>query len=309
MEAHHGLTQRVPCELAELTALEVIFAEVSRTGLRELGVNFALPVLGAATVFQGPATTQVNPLSLGQDANGNERQLFAPGASGFKVGALIPAAGIAAYMSILDDYKLSKLLAQPTVVALSGQKGEFLAGGEVPIPSAGGGGQVQVEFKEYGISLSFVPTVLAGDVIDLQLTTSVSEPDYSVASRLTGVEVPGFSTRKATSHVRIDSGMTFAMAGMVLEETQYSKAVVPILGEIPIIGSIFRYIRHQRVEKEIIVFVTPRLARPLAPGEMPAPPGTTEDNNPSDVSFFLLGMGRRAGSRTATPTATIGLDR
>jgi pilus assembly protein CpaC len=103
--------------------------------------------------------------------------------------------------------------------------------------------------------------------------------------------------------------MTFAMAGMILEETQYSKAVVPILGEIPIIGSIFRYVRHQRVEKEIIVFITPRLVRPLAPGEMPAPPGTTEDNNPSDVTFFLLGMQRRAGSRTATPTASIGLDR
>jgi pilus assembly protein CpaC len=287
--------------------LEVVFAEVSRTGLRELGVNFTGIINGVGTLFEGPASSQQNQLRW-NDGEGQERTLNSPGAAGFRLGAVLPN-GMAGYISILDDYKLAKLLAQPTVVALSGQKGEFLAGGEVPIPSAGGGGQVQVEFKEYGIALSFVPTVLAGDVIDLQVNTSVSEPDYSVASRLTGVEVPGFATRKANSHVRIDSGMTFAMAGMILEETQYSKAVIPILGEIPIIGSLFRYVRHQRVEKEVIVFITPRLVRPLAPGEMPAPPGTTEDNNPSDVTFFLLGMQRRAGSRTATPTASIGLDR
>ena len=103
--------------------------------------------------------------------------------------------------------------------------------------------------------------------------------------------------------------MTFALAGLLLEETQYSKAQVPLLGQIPIIGSIFRYVRHQRIEKELIIFVTPRLTRPLAPGETPAPPGTTEDNNPGDFAFFLMGMQRRAGSRTATPTATFGLDR
>jgi pilus assembly protein CpaC len=231
-----------------------------------------------------------------------------PSATGFKVAYAIRDV-FGAYISVLDDYKLAKILAQPTVVALSGQKGEFLAGGEVPIPSSAGAGQVQVEFKEYGISLGFVPTVLAGDVIDLQVDIAVSEPDYSVASRLTGVEVPGFRTRKVKSHVRIDSGMTFALAGLLLEETQYSKAQVPLLGEIPIIGSFFRYLRHERIEKELIIYITPRLVRPLAPDEMPAPPGTTEDNNPGDFAFFLLGMERRAGSRTATPTATFGLDR
>jgi pilus assembly protein CpaC len=291
--------------------LEVVFAEVSRTGLRELGVNFwGQPpgqfqgrVVGPASSTAAGGNATYSPL----DAAGNAL-VPPPSASGFKI-----IAGLTdlfhVYVSILDDYKLAKVLAQPTVVALSGQKGEFLAGGEVPIPSASGAGQVQIEFKEYGIGLSFVPTVLAGDVIDLQVETEVSEPDYSVASRLTGVEVPGFATRKTKSHVRVDSGMTFALAGLLLEETQFSKAQIPVLGDIPIIGSIFRYVRHQRVEKELIIFVTPRLVRPLAPGEMPAPPGTTEDNNPGDFAFFLLGMQRRPGSRTAKPTATIGLDR
>ena len=286
--------------------LEVVFAEVSRTGLRELGVNLW------ASVGTGNELRGVGPASAASDYSptdsNNQPLVPAPTTSGFK---LIGKLGniVAAYISILDDYKLAKIMAQPTVVALSGQKGEFLAGGEVPIPAAGGAGQVQIQFKEYGISLSFVPTVLGGDIIDLRVSVALSEPDYSVASRLTGVEVPGFATRKTDSHVRVDNGMTFGLAGLLMEETQYSKAQVPVLGDIPILGSIFRYVRHQRVEKELIVFVTPRLVRPLAPGEMPAPPGTTEDNNPGDFAFFLLGMQRRHGSRTAAPTATIGLDR
>jgi pilus assembly protein CpaC len=286
--------------------LEVVFAEVSRTGLRELGVNLW------ASVGTGNELRGVGPASAASDYSptdsNNQPLVPAPTTSGFK---LIGKLGniVAAYISILDDYKLAKIMAQPTVVALSGQKGEFLAGGEVPIPAAGGAGQVQIQFKEYGISLSFVPTVLGGDIIDLRVSVALSEPDYSVASRLTGVEVPGFATRKTDSHVRVDNGMTFGLAGLLMEETQYSKAQIPILGDIPILGSIFRYVRHQRVEKELIVFVTPRLVRPLAPGEMPAPPGTTEDNNPGDFAFFLLGMQRRPGSKTAAPTATIGLDR
>ena len=214
---------------------------MSRSGLRELGVNIwsALPG-GVDGRFVGPASSlqQQGAFFSGRCKRASNRT---PTSAGFKIIGNLPGV-FAAYVSVLDDYKLAKLLAQPTVVALSGQKGEFLAGGEVPVPSAAGGGQVMVEFKEYGIALSFVGTVLAGDVIDLQVSTSVSEPDFSVASRLTGVEVPGFATRKANSHVRIDSGMTFALAGMILEETQYSKAQIPLLGEIPIIGSVFRYV-------------------------------------------------------------------
>ena len=123
-------------------------------------------------------------------------KIVPPTSAGFKIIGNLPGV-FAAYVSVLDDYKLAKLLAQPTVVALSGQKESFWRVEKYPFLCCWWG-SVMVEFKEYGIALSFVGTVLAGDVIDLQVSTSVSEPDFSVASRLTGVEVPGFATRKQT---------------------------------------------------------------------------------------------------------------
>ncbi|MFK7928845.1 MAG: type II and III secretion system protein family protein, partial [Myxococcota bacterium] len=108
---------------------------------------------------------------------------------------------------------------------------------------------------------------------------------------------------------RIASGMTFAMAGLLADRTEYQKAQFPLLGDIPIIGTLFRYVRHFREERELMIFVTPRLVRPMGPGEVPAAPGTTENNNTTDLQFFLFGMDRRPGSRTAEPAGTVGLQR
>jgi pilus assembly protein CpaC len=130
-----------------------------------------------------------------------------------------------------------------------------------------------------------------------------------VSSRIAGVEVPGFLARKGKSHLRVESGMTFAMAGLLSDNVTSTVAEVPGLGRIPVIGALFRYVRHTREETELMIFVTPRLVRPLAPNEVPPPPGTTENNDPSDVELFLLGLDTRPGSRTAEPTGEIGLQR
>jgi pilus assembly protein CpaC len=154
-----------------------------------------------------------------------------------------------------------------------------------------------------------VPTVLGGDVIDMRVYVEVSEPDFASGTRITGIQVPGFVSRKGRTHLRVDNGMTFAMAGLLSENTVYARSEVPGLGRIPLIGTLFRYTRHVREETELLIMVTPRLVRPLAPGEVPAAPGTTENNNPSDVELFLFGMGHRTGSRSAKPTADVGLQR
>ncbi len=292
--------------------LEVLFAEVSRTGLRELGFNVLGIVNNNVGSMTGPTNNVGNFYRIATlDDVTNDGLVGAPGAGGFTLGGLgsVGTAQFAGMVQLLDDYKLGKILAQPTLVALSGQQAEFLAGGEIPIPAPSAGGSITIEYKEFGIQLVFVPTVLANNIVDVQVTVEVSELDFSSSTRITGIEVPGLLTRKARTHLRIESGMTFAMAGMLNDTVTYNRAGIPGLGRIPIIGMFFRSTRHVRNETEVVIYVTPRLVRPLAPGEVPAAPGTTENNNPSDIELFLLGIDHRPGSRTASPTGAVGLQR
>ena len=294
--------------------LEVLFAEVSRSGLRQLGFNVLADYQGRLTgSLTGPTKNTAShwfevPAAVERAHDG---RIGPPMLSGFDLGIALASGGVqaAAVMDVLDDYKLGKILAQPTLVSLSGQHAEFLAGGELPVPAPGMQGQITIDYKPYGIQLVFVPTVLAGNVVDVRVQVEVSELDSSNSTKITGIEVPGFITRKAKGHLRIESGMTFAMAGMLSDTMSYARAGVPGLGRIPVVGALFRNTTHYREETEVLIFVTPRLVRPLAAGELPAAPGTTENNNPSDVELFLLGLDHRPGSRTASPTGAVGLQR
>jgi pilus assembly protein CpaC len=225
-------------------------------------------------------------------------------------GASTALADVTALLSVLEQNNLSRTLAQPTLVALSGQQADFLSGGELPVPVGQVNGYISIDYKEYGIKVSFIPTVLSGDVIDMRAYVEVSDIDPTNGIQLVGVQVPAVSTRKAESHLRLRNGMTFAMAGLLSERTTASRSQIPILGDIPLIGLAFRYIKHEREEVELVVFVTPYLVRPMAPSEVPAPPGTTEDYTPSDLDLFLLGkITGNSAARTAEPTGPFGLVR
>lgn len=291
--------------------LRVVFAEVNRTGLRELGLNAMYGNSNALGIgLDGPTTTASGLVARPGLADVNGGLVQAPAAEAFNVLGIVGGPiNVSAILSVLEQNSLSKTLAQPTLVALSGQQAEFLAGGEIPIPVAQFGNRISIEFKEYGVKLVFVPTVLGEEVIDVRVYVEVSDVDVSTAIRVTGIEIPGFLARKSQSHLRLESGTTFAMAGMLHETVQATSAKIPVLGDLPILGSLFRYVRHRRNETELMIFVTPELVRPMAPGEVPAAPGTTENHNPTDFEFFLLGMDHRAGSRTAEPTGPIGLSR
>jgi pilus assembly protein CpaC len=242
--------------------------------------------------------------------NLNGGTVLSPSPEAFRVlGSVGGGVNLAAIMSVLSQNSVSKILAQPTLVALSGQQAEFLAGGEIPIPVSQFGNKVTIEFKEYGVKLVFVPTVLGESVIDMRVYVEVSDVDSTNSIRLTGIEIPSFVSRKTQSHLRLESGMTFAMAGMLNDSMRSTYARVPLLGDIPLVGSLFRYVQHRRDETELMIFVTPRLVRPMAASEVPTAPGTTEDNNPNDFELFLLGMDHRAESRKAQPTGPVGLAR
>jgi pilus assembly protein CpaC len=301
--------------------LEVMFAEVSRTGTRQLGLNVLFGDRNLAVGMIGPAsgTSQfANPGVTGLMQQGSQQALSGfvggPVVGGITLGSYIQAIDLTTVLGLLDDYKLGKILAQPTLLSLSGQQSEFLAGGEVPIPvpQGGGGGQAQIsiQYKEYGVKLAFVPTVLAGDVIDVRMYLEISEPYYSVATQVGGLSVPGFVTRKGSNHLRLESGKTFAVAGLLSDNVSFARVGIPGLGRLPLVGTLFRTVRHVREETEVVIYVTPRLVRPLAAGEVPAAPGTTENNNPSDFELFLLGMDHRPSSRTVSPTTgAVGLQR
>ena len=240
----------------------------------------------------------------------NGGTVLSPSPEAFRLlGTFGNGVNLSAIMSVLSQNSVSKILAQPTLVALSGQQAEFLAGGEIPIPVSQFGNKVTIEFKEYGVKLIFVPTVLGENVVDMRVFVEVSDVDGTNSIRLTGIEIPSFVSRKTQSHLRIESGKTFAMAGMLNDSMRATYARVPVLGDIPLVGSLFRYVQHRRDETELMIFVTPKLVRPMAPGEVPKPPGTTEDNNPNDFELFLLGMDHRSESRIAKPTGPLGLAR
>jgi pilus assembly protein CpaC len=287
--------------------LRVVFAEVSRTGLRELGFNWLFGDPDMTVAGYGPNYGDKWEFAA---PDGGSLDYFMPTTGAFQLMGLLGLDDmtIAGFLGALEEANLSKILAEPTLVALSGQEAEFLAGGELPIPITTYD-RVQVEFKEYGIKLSFVPTVLAGDVIDLRVYTEVSEIDNSVSISLGGVGIPGFITRKGSSHLRLQDGTTFAMAGLLSESIRYQRAELPLLGRIPIIGTLFRYTKHEPEQTEIVIFVTPELVRPMAPGEVPPLPTASEDNDPNDFELFLLGLDHRPGSRTMEATGPVGMER
>ena len=290
--------------------LEVVFAEINRTALRELGLN---AMWGDRSITAGMTSAGVSgsgtaSLQGGGKINGGQVPAAGSGTFNF-LGAFGSPADLALVMSVLESNNLSKTLAKPTLVALSGQQAEFLAGGEIPIPIAQFGNRITLEFKEYGVRLVFVPTVLGNDIIDMRVYVEVSDIDSASGIRVTGIEIPGFVARKTQSHLRVESGMTFAMAGMLTDSVRATYAKVPVLGDIPILGAPFRYVQHRKTETELMIFVTPRLVRPLAANEVPPPPGTTEDYNPTDFEFFLLGLDHRVASQTAEPTGPVGLAR
>ena len=299
--------------------LEVVFAEVSRSAIREMGLNFFWGNDYAAGTMVNPSTTgdRGGVLHPAQAQAGlqpadlvNGGIVYTAGNGAFALmGILDDPANIAAVLSVLEQHGVTKILAQPTLVALSGQQAEFLAGGEIPVPVAQTNNRITLEFKEYGVKLVFVPTVLGNDIIDVRMYVEVSDIDTSTSTRITGIEIPGFVTRKAESHLRVSDGMTFAVAGMLSETTRYTRAQVPLLGDIPILGAAFSYTQHRRDETELMIFVTPRLVRPMDASELPPLPGTTEDNNPNDFELFWLGMDDRAGSRGADPAGDVGMKR
>jgi pilus assembly protein CpaC len=179
-------------------------------------------------------------------------------------------------------------LANPNLTALSGETGTFLAGGEIPIPIAQGLGGVGVEYKQYGVSLAYTPTVLSDGRISLRVRPEVSQLDYSNAVTVGGAQVPGLTTRRTETTVELGSGQSFMIAGLLQNNHNNSIEKTPGVGDIPILGALFRSNGFQRNETELVIVITPYLVQPVNGNDIKLP--TDGYKSPTDVERVLLGQ-------------------
>jgi pilus assembly protein CpaC len=273
--------------------LEVKFAEVSRTALRSMGLNFFHRDLSGQLVA-GMASASTAPgqfLTIPGTGSAAVPDVYPPATGGgfslFFSG--LPSFPFSAILSLLEANGLSKTLAEPTLVAMSGQDAKFLAGGEFPIPVSTGLGAVGVQWKKFGIILNFTPTVVSEGFLHLKLQTEVSDIDASRTVTVGGFSIPGLISRQSETTVRLSDGQSFAIAGLLSDQIRSQINKIPILGDIPIVGALFRSVSYQRNESELIVVITARLTKPVEPHEMPPLPTDDEQNDPNDFELFLLG--------------------
>jgi len=275
--------------------LEVRFAEVNRSVGEKLGVS------GFGRSFDGDfrGVTGRGASAVPDDGLGNVLQAdsildnFGVFSALFRIGDV----DIEAFLNALEEQGLSKTLAEPTLVALSGEKASFLAGGEFPIPvvqgaggagAAGGGGQaaITIEFKSFGVSLGFTPTVLGDKVINLIVEPEVSSLDPTSSVTINGLTIPGLQTRRASTTLELRDGESFVLAGLLRTEYQTNVQQLPILGSIPIIGSLFRSTEFQKGETELLIVVTPRLVRPIRPDQVQLPTDRVADPDAAETLLF-----------------------
>jgi pilus assembly protein CpaC len=295
--------------------LQVRFAEVSKSATNAMGVNFNY----ASGAFVGGSNIgQVNPSSrlpaegvVGQSPPFNGVELN--GATPVAPGVTLFGAGqfgnfyFEYFLNALRQNNLLRVLAEPNLVAMSGQEASFLAGGEYPIPVTQGGGDggtaITIEYREFGVRLRFVPVVLGDGRIRLKVAPEVSDLDFTTAVRINGFVVPGLTSRKMETSIELGEGQTFAIAGLLNNSVTASKDVTPLLGDLPVVGTLFRSVRYQRKETELVVLVTPRLVAGMNPEQVPPLPGENW-HHPEELDLILnrnIGGEKGAAAPTTQP--------
>jgi pilus assembly protein CpaC len=278
--------------------LRVRIAEASRSALRELAFG---GVSGGSDFFAGvQAPTAgapfqpvgISPGSGAPVADAGFRFDDAAVSSATTLFAGVPGANLEIYLQALDENRYVRLLAEPNLVAVSGEEATFLVGGEFPIPvpqsSNGGGITITVEYKEFGVRLVFRPEVLGDGRIRLEVAPEVSELSQTGALNLSGYTVPGVITRRSSTTVELGSGQTFAMAGLLRTTDEARVTKVPLLGEIPILGTLFRSVRYEEEQTELLVMVTAEVVEPLDDGMDRPMPGDLH-TAPNDWELFVGG--------------------
>lgn len=257
--------------------MEVRIAEMNRSLARRLGINlqvisgndFGISQIGGLTsteledgLFSTTFSSAINAIIQFQGGN----------------------TGFVGFIDALKTQGLVKILAEPNLVTMSGQEATFLAGGEVPILVAQALGANSIIFKQFGVAVTFKPTVLGPDRISMQVTPEFSEIDDS---RGTVAGVPGFLTRRVSTVIELGDGQSFAIGGLIQDSVRENLSKYPFLGDLPVLGALFRSSQFEKNETELIIIVTPHLVKPLDTKNHSLP--TDDFVEPDDFTFYILG--------------------
>jgi pilus assembly protein CpaC len=291
--------------------LEVRFIEANRQASRELGVQWnmfgnsalanvgsqqpagLLPITQPGGSFQQPAFSasgiggpNINPSSATLSPVVAAGVLSGASPYGFLVGQLSNKLQVA--VNALEQSGAARSLAEPNLVALSGDTASFLAGGEFPVPVPGSLGTVTIDYKKYGVGLAFTPTVLNGGLINLKIEPEVSQLDTSHPVQVAGISIPPLIVRRASTTLELRDGQSFMLGGLLQNTSTNDQDQLPWLGDVPVLGALFRSTQYQKNETDLVILVTPHIIRPLAPSD---PIHTPLDNTlpPNDVDLFLMG--------------------
>jgi pilus assembly protein CpaC len=270
------LVNRITIDRPQQVQLRVRITEVDRNVTQELGINWQ-SLGNVAGNFFGGVYSGRSIYNLSQPlTNGAGQTTFPvnlPTNNAYSIFGAFQTAhtDIQALVDALNQEGLITVLAEPSLVALSGQTASFLAGGEFPIPVSQVNGAISVEFKQFGVKLDFTPTVLSEGRISLKVRPEVSQIDTSVSVTTGGITVPGLSVRRADTTVELASGQSFAIGGLLQSNTNDIISQIPGVGSIPILGKLFSSSNYQNNKTELVIMVTPYLVEPVDPGKLRSP--------------------------------------
>lgn len=282
-----GVADGSVIDLETQVLTEIRIAEVNRSSAQRYGLNLMRTTPGGSATLAGSGG-----LAGAQPGSG----LLVPMQNAFNL-VVDRSSGVLAALSLLESKGMARTLAEPSLVATSGQTASFLAGGEFPVPVAQGGataGGITVEYKEFGVRLNLTPTVLSRERIALKVAPEVSELDFNAGIQVGGVTVPALVVRRTDTTVELGSGESFLISGLVNTALANNVNKIPWLGDIPVLGAFFKSASISREERELVMVVTPHLVRPMAEGaqQPPLPGAWADDYRPRFDQILFQETGR-----------------
>lgn len=266
-----------------MVQIDVQIVEFSRNVLKEAGFDFIFNQNRGATFSFG----------LNNFSNILSSTVQTPAAQAFN---LLGSTSVNARVRLIEQNGLARVLARPSLIALSGQSASFLAGGELPVPQSGGLGTTTIVYKAFGIGLTVTPTVLASNRIALKVAPEASDLDYANAIVAANITIPAISTRRTETTLELGDGESFVIGGLVSRTTKSAINKVPFLGDLPILGPFFRSMKYNQDEKELVIIATPHLVKPIAKGAPLPLPGEDQERRDTPANAwgsYVMGVAGR----------------